>query len=292
MSEKLSNNSVLETSKEEQESLKPRFEGTPAEVKIIRIEIGIPDTEKDRLWKPGVMDSNNGLVAAHDRNRPVVYILEGQDYGVFKSEGYESGSANVPLTGGDQRGWFKGSHARDLAKLHINASARRAGVKGREVKHTYNGKEYDLVTMDPFDKGDFIDMSNVVEMSGGQERVNRDLVEQYASGELHRNPDELVGKMCSNNNMLAWVTPEGKVQIAPYSEERVSRLQELGYKRGEFFVPHSNGEQFKNTEDEQKFAEITFADMKRRGEKMTMEERQSRFGRVIVPAAFTDLVKF
>lgn len=288
MSEKLSNSPVLE---QEQNAEKSRFDGTPVEVPIQRVEIGIPDSEKDKTWKPGVMDSNNGLVAAHDKNRPVVYLLEAQDYATFKNEGYEPGSATVPLTGGDQRGWHKGTHARDLAKLHINASARRAGVKGRELKQTINGREYDVTTMDPFDKGDFIDMSNVAEIYNGQEKVNRDLVEQYASGEQNRNPDEMIGKMSSNNGVLAWITPEGKVQIAPYSAERASRLSELGYTNGDIFVPHSNGEIFKNDGHEQAYAEITFGDMQRKGEKMTMQERQSKFGKVVVPVAFMDLIK-
>lgn len=287
MPERLSNSPVLE---QENSAEKSRFSGTPAEVPIQRIAMPIPDADKS-MWKPGVMDSNNGLVAAHDKDKPVVYLLEGSDYGVFKNEGYEPGSANVPLTGADQRGWYKGSHARDLAKLHINASARRAGVKGRELKQIVGGQEYGVTVMDPFDQGDFLDMSNVAEISNGQERVNRDLVEQYASGELHRNPDEMIGKMSSNNGVLAWVTPEGKVQIAPASEERVGRLRELGYTDGEIFVPHSNGESFKNQEDEQVFAEITFADMQRKGEKMTMKERQQKFGRVIVPVAFNGLIE-
>jgi len=281
MSEKLSNSPVLEQEKSE---VKPRFEGKPVEVPVKRIEIGIPDSEKDKTWKPGIMDSNNGMTAAHDKSRPVIYLLEGQDADAFRQEGYESGSANVPLTGGDQRAWFNGSKSRELADLHVNAAARRAGVKGREIKQTINGREYDVTTMNPFDDGDFLDMSNVTEIlpDGSTEIVNRDIVTQSASGELNQGLDSLIGKMNGNNSMLSWITPEGKVQIAPYSNERSARLRELGYTHGDINVPHSNGESFKNQDDEQKFAEIIFADMKRKGEKMTMQERHSRFGKVIV----------
>lgn len=289
MSEKLSNSIVLE---QEQSVEKSRFNGTPAEVPVKRIEIGIPDAEKE-YWKPGVMDSNNGLTAAHAKDKPVVYLLESQDSSEFRKEGYESGSAMVPLTGGDQRAWYKGSKSHDLAELHVNAAARRSGVKGRELKQIINGGEYGVVTMNPFDDGDFLDMSNVSEIlpDGTTEIVSRDIVTQRANGDLNRNLDEVIGRMNSNNNTLVWVTPEGKVQIAPYSDERAARLKELGYTDGDINVPHSNGESFKNQDDEQVFAEITFADMKRKGEKMTMKERQSKFGKVIVPVAFMDLIK-
>lgn len=291
MSEKISSSQVLEN-EHAYEGIKPRFEGKPVEVPVKRIEIGIPDNEKE-YWKPGVMDSNNGLTAAHAKDKPVVYLLESQDSAEFSKEGYESGSAMVPLTGGDQRAWYKGSKSRDLAELHINAAARRSGVKGRELKQVINGKEYDVTTMNPFDDGDFLDLSNVTEIlpDGKTEIVNRDIVTQRANGELNRSLDELIGKMNGNNNMLVWVTPEGKVQIAPYSDDRATRLRELGYTHGDINVPHSNGESFKHQDDEQAFAEIKFADMKRKGEKMTMQERQSKFGKVIVPVAFMDLIK-
>ena len=289
MSENLSNTVALEL---ERNDLKPRFEGTPTEVTVKRIEIGIPDADKESIWKPGIMDSNNGMTAAHDKSRPVIYLLEGQDADAFRQEGYESGSANVPLTGGDQRAWFKGSKSRELADLHINAAARRAGVKGREIKQTINGREYNVTTMNPFDDGDFLDMTNVVEIdSSGTETINSDIVTRSANGELNQSLDSLIGKMNSNNNTLTWVTPEGKVQIAPYSEDRATRLKEFGYTHGDINVPHSNGERFKDNDDEQIFAEITFADMKRKGEKMTMNDRNQKFGRVMIPTGYIDLIQ-
>jgi hypothetical protein len=268
-----------------------RFVGTPTEVPFQGIEFTIPDAEKD-MWKPGIIDFNNGLVAAHDKERPVVHIAPQGDSGRF--QGYESGSATVPLSGGDQRGWPGGQFSRDIVIMGVNEVARNKGVMGRTVP-TEDGK-YEYFTANPFDDGDFLDMTGVSETTpDGKELRHTDIVSELASvnSEKNRSVDS-VGSYNVNNGILAWVTPEGRVQIAPVSEDRLARLSELGYSTGDIDVPHSNRESFTERQygnPAQTFGEIILADMKAAGETMTMDERNTRFANVIIPTEYLGVIR-
>lgn len=271
-----------------------RFLGQPTEVPFQGIEYNIPEADRER-WNPGVIDSNGGLVAAHDADRPVIHIAPASDRDIFK--GYTAGSANVPLSGGDQDGWPGGKYSRDVAKMGLNEVARKKGVMGRTIP-TPDGK-YTMFTSDPFDKGDFIDMSGVTETTsqGVEVRHSSDLVTEIASPKSDINSKDIVkvGTFNTNNGTLSWVTPEGKTQIAPDSAERVARLKELGYDMSEVLdVSHSNGESFapgQSGDPAQEYAEIQFGDMKRAGETMTLDERNSIFGSITVPSEYLSLVK-
>jgi hypothetical protein len=269
-----------------------RFVGSPTDVPFAGIEYQIPDAQKD-MWKPGIIDGNNGLIAAHDATRPIVHIALQGDIDQFS--GYTNGSANVPLSGGDQDGWPGGRYSREVVAMGINAIARERGVKGRTIP--VKGRDYEAFTLDPFDKGDFVDMTRVAERTpGGQDIFHDDLVSELSSPQTERNrkPSDVVGRFNSNNGVMSWVTPEGKTQIAPASDERFARLRQLGYEQGDINVPHSNGESFapgQLGDPAQAFGEIELADMQRKGETMTMDTRNSRFAGVTIPSRFLDVVK-
>jgi len=270
-----------------------RFSGVPTDVSFKGIEYTIPDADKE-TWNPGVVDSNGGLVGAHDMDRPVIHIAPQEDAEIFS--GYEAGHANVPLTGGDQDGWPGGRLAREVVAMGINRFAREAGVRGRTIP-TPDGN-YEMFTADPFDKGDFLDMTGVSETSPQGEEINhRDLVTELASttSGVGREALATIGKFNSNNGVLSWVTPEGKTQIAPMSDERLARLEELGYETGDINVPHSNGEVFSESQygnPGQTFGEMQLDDMAAAGKTMTLEERNSgSFRNVLIIGDHLKLIK-
>ncbi|MDQ2973180.1 MAG: hypothetical protein M3Q79_01695 [bacterium] len=262
------------------------FKGKPTEIRPLTLDVPV-DAE---LWRPGVLGSNGGLVAAHDRERPVAHLAHQDDSSLFATRGYAHGEANVPLTGGDQSAWFGQPLYYEKRSLDRNHTARSRGVKGRTIE-AQNG-QYERFTTDPFDEGEFVDMQHAVEI----DPLGRSVKNPHGTQKEDATLTESVGQYNNNNGTLAWVTPDGKSQIAPASDQRVARLRELGYETGEINVPHSNGERFdtqsgSSQDHAQTWANLELQGMKSRGETMSMDERNSRFGRVAVPVEHLDLIR-
>jgi hypothetical protein len=261
----------------------PRFSGTPADVPILPAEVFVDKA----AWRPGALCSNNGLLAAHDRDMSsLVRVLRQGDRSYFENQEYQPQDAVVPFTGADHRGYPREVYAREYALMEVNAAARQNGVKGRTLTSVENGRQYDRFTPNPFDEGDFLDMTAVQEQIMGEVINHPSVVTLMATGTLEQKPEDIIGKFCSNGGILAWVTPEGHTQIAPNTEERVQRLIALGYSNGSIFVPHSNAEKFVRPKDRQAWGEIKLDDMARTRQTMTLEQSQhdGDLRDVVIPA--------
>lgn len=147
----------------------------------------------------GTIGSNNGRIAVYDRDGKTVHIAPQSDIAHFP--GYTPGEANVPLTGGDQRAFFKGEFSRQLAEMDINEVARKAGVKGRTYK---DDKGYDVYTNNPFDADQFLDTSDVAETAtNGAQLVHRELATRVSQGKFDGELERQIGRMNNNNGTLA-----------------------------------------------------------------------------------------
>lgn len=268
-----------------------RFKGTPTPPSRYEIRMGPATSEP---FPKGVIASNNGRIAAYDMNGQTIHIAPQSDIGHFPD--YTPGDANVPLTGGDTRAFFRGEFSRQLAEMDINEVARQSGVKGRTYK---DDKGYDVYTNNPFDDGRFLDTTDVTEIAtNGTPMVHRELSSRVSQGKFEGDLENQIGRMNNNNGTLAWCTPDGRTQIAPYDSEIEARLRELGYQSGDIFVPHSNGEAFdlevyNGRKTNQTWAELVLDQMAREGKTMTMQERNtvSTFAQATIPSRFNHLIQ-
>ena len=242
----------------------------------------------------GVIGSNNGRIAVYDKDGKTIHIAPQRDRDQFP--GYTPGEANVPLTGGDSRAFFKGEFSRQLAQMDINEVARASGVKGRTVTTERGDTVY---TNNPIDDGEFLDTTNVTEVAtNGTSIVHGELADRVAQGKFDGDLTRQIGRMNNNNGTLAWCTPDGRTQIAPYDSAIEARLRELGYQTGDIYVPHSNGESFdleayNGRKTAQTWAELNLAKMAREGKTITMQARNtvSTFAQAEIPTRFNHLIK-
>jgi hypothetical protein len=174
----------------------------------------------------------------------------------------------------------------DMLRLQVNRTALESGVSNRMVAFGRNG-EQEIVTSNPFDSGEYLDVSNFEEdmgLPGPPVHYPQQLLERASRPDF---PEFLksVGRFDTNNGVLTWVTSTGEQQVAPKTQEKVDRLIQLGYRQDSIGVPLSNGVMTEESRQKRVFSRVNGEDIGTQGEIWDTLNRKRRIAENAISAA-------
>lgn len=221
------------------------------ELKLVPVEravIGIATNPREEsTYSKGAKEFNinNGIVQISDGEpgRGSVALAEDDLIKTLKEQGYHRNGNGLVAVG-------NGMHPTEMSdimpRLAIDRAARQSGAQMRESTYIDNdGTEQTFVTANPFDDGDFIGINRETDEinANGEPVLHKDLPRDLIEDDPYFT--DTIGKYNVNEGVISWVTPQGKVQISKATDERIQRLEAMGYgQKSDMNVPHSNGEQW------------------------------------------------
>lgn len=199
---------------------------------IVEDQFRIKETDKKTYC------GNNGVLAFVDGNGKYHAAPSRDDLvAALEGEGYQKNTLFVPFSNGEKP--VDGPLPNNLgAAAKWDQLIREADAYGREQERKENlatyekkAKEREITPV----IGDYI-------ICDGVTTTNDEKIETNETTEGLRQRIDHVGTYSSNNGTTAFVDGQGHLCAAPSSELLFITLKASGYKKGEMFVPFSNGE--------------------------------------------------
>lgn len=191
-----------------------------------------PTEERDRMS----YNTNNGVVVCVDGKGQVRFSTDTSEHiQALEMAGYKKSNLLVPFSNGEvpvdpalREQWGKMREvARELAvrettKAHIECF--REEAKKKQLKEV---------------AGDWLIADGIEATFHGEKLGTMSNTDGY---NMDADRLEKVGVYGCNNGVVGFVDDEGRMRIAPETDESVKALEDAGYKRGHVLVPFSSGE--------------------------------------------------
>lgn len=187
-------------------------------------------------YKTCVYYQNNGIIGIIDANG-IMHVTPAtiEKHVILEQAGYELYAISVPLSNGE-----------NFADPKLEQKWKEMKGNAHEIMQTEIRKNYRAWFKDMAERrglkpvlGEWLVIDGIELAYFGQKmNVPTSLGENGISEERQ----EQIGTYDYNNGVIAFVDREGHLCVGPYSEERISALNQAGYKKGSVHVPLSNGE--------------------------------------------------
>lgn len=231
----------------------------PESIKLHSIEPNVVMfTAEEPYPEAGMFNAKNGIVTFSDTSGDsdeIVMMAANASYmTVLLEKGYQQ-DESLPVEIGAGATEFERESI--WPQLLLDQAVQESTLKNRTAEYVdADDQAQEFITENPFDTGDYIELTrHTVEVrpDGIVTGYEDSLAEQMRDSEFLTS----VGKYNYHNNILTWTTASGGVQLAPYSERRITRLEAMGYVRDEqITVPHANGEQWLDNDEQPQIYDI------------------------------------